>query len=369
MRHDPVSVLGMGAMGLPIARNLARAGFPVTVWNRTPGKDGPARALGATPAATPADAALPVVLTVLPDLPQVREVLLGGPPGRTGIPQQAGGPHGPDDPHGPGSAGRARPGGPRSAGGADPAGAPESNGNGSSPAAGGPLTTSGTGLLDGWRRAGTTNPLLVVMGTVSPGGVRELGAELAPLGVRVVDAPVSGGDVGAEAGTLSVMVGGHADDVLRLRPYLTALGTTVRHMGPLGAGQLTKAGNQVVVAATLAAISEALALTSKNGLDPELVLEALSGGLAGGRALEVKREKWLTGDYTPGGSAANQLKDLGFAMETARASGVPLPVTATVAQLYTAMCALGLDQADHSGVYQVYEHLSGLPSWSTHHGR
>ncbi|WP_440901436.1 NAD(P)-dependent oxidoreductase [Actinosynnema sp.] len=341
MRHDPVSVLGMGAMGLPIARNLARAGFPVTVWNRTPGKDGSARALGATSAATPADAALPVVLTVLPDLPQVLEVLHGGPPGRAGIPQQPGG--------------------------ADPAHEP--NGSGPGPAVSPWPATSGAGLLDGWRRAGTTNPLLVVMGTVSPTGVRELGAELAPLGVRVVDAPVSGGDVGAEAGTLSVMVGGQADDVLRLRPYLTALGTTVRHMGPLGAGQLTKAGNQVVVAATLAAISEALALTGKNGLDPELVLEVLSGGLAGGRALEVKREKWLTGDYTPGGSAANQLKDLGFAMETARASGVPLPVTATVAQLYTAMCALGLDQADHSGVYQVYEHLSGLPSWSTHHGR
>jgi len=295
MRQDPIAVLGMGAMGLPMARNLARAGFPVTVWNRTPGRDGEARSAGAVAAATPAEAALPIVLTVLPDLPDVVEVLAGE-----------------------------------------------------------------HGLLAGWKEAGVEKPLLVVMGTVSPTAIRALGDRLPD--VRLVDAPVSGGDVGADAATLSIMVGGHADDVLRLRPYFAALGTTVRHLGPLGAGQLAKACNQIVVAATLTAVSEALALAVKGGLDPEVVVEVLGGGLAGSRVLDVKKEKWLTHDFAPGGRAVNQLKDLVFAVEAGREIGVPLPVTATVEQLYSAMCALGFGDDDHSGVYQVYETLSDKAS-------
>jgi len=295
MRQDPIAVLGMGAMGLPMARNLARAGFPVTVWNRTPGRDGEARSAGAVAAATPAEAALPIVLTVLPDLPDVVEVLAGE-----------------------------------------------------------------HGLLAGWKKEGVEKPLLVVMGTVSPTAIRALGDRLPD--VRLVDAPVSGGDVGADAATLSIMVGGHADDVLRLRPYFAALGTTVRHLGPLGAGQLAKACNQIVVAATLTAVSEALALAVKGGLDPEVVVEVLGGGLAGSRVLDVKKEKWLTHDFAPGGRAVNQLKDLVFAVEAGREIGVPLPVTATVEQLYSAMCALGFGDDDHSGVYQVYETLSDKAS-------
>ena len=295
MRQDPIAVLGLGAMGLPMARNLARAGFPVTVWNRTPGRDGEARSAGAVAVGTPAEAALPIVLTVLPDLPEVVEVLAGE-----------------------------------------------------------------NGLLAGWKRAGIEKPLLVVMGTVSPTAIRELGDRLPD--VRLVDAPVSGGDVGADAATLSIMVGGHADDVLRLRPYFAVLGTTVRHLGPLGAGQLTKACNQIVVAATLTAVSEALALAVKGGLDPAVVVEILQGGLAGSRVLDVKKEKWLSHDFAPGGRAVNQLKDLVFAVEAGREIGVPLPVTATVEQLYSAMCALGFGDDDHSGVLQVYETLSDKAS-------
>ncbi|CCH28882.1 NAD(P)-dependent oxidoreductase [Actinosynnema sp. NPDC047251] len=289
MRQDPIAVLGLGAMGRPIARNLARAGFPVTAWNRTPGRDGEVRAAGAVSVRTPAEAALPVVLTVLPDLADVVEVLEGP-----------------------------------------------------------------TGLLAGWREV--ERPVLVVMGTHSPAAVRALGEELPD--VRLVDAPVSGGDIGAEAGTLSIMVGGHADDVLRLQPYFSVLGTTVRHLGPLGSGQMTKACNQIVVGAVLNAVSEALALAVANGLDPETVLDVLGGGLAGGAALEAKREKWVSGDYTPGGRARHQLKDLAFALEAGRASNVPLPVTAAVGQMYTAMCALGLEDDDHSGIYQVYQSLT-----------
>lgn len=294
MRHDPVSVLGLGAMGRPMARNLARAGFPVTVWNRTPGRDGEVRAAGGTAVGTPAEAALPVVITVLPDLPDVAAVL-----------------------------------------------------------------DREDGLLEGWRGGGVERPLLVVMGTHSPEGVRRLGARLHEKGVRLVDAPVSGGDVGADAGTLSIMVGGHAEDVLRLKPYFDVLGDTVRHLGPLGAGQLAKACNQIVVATTLAGISEALALAVAQGLDPEALLDVLAGGLAGSTALTVKRDKWVRHDFEPGGKARHQLKDLGFATEAGRTAHVPLPVTAAVEQLYAAMCALGLGDDDHSGVYQVYEALTG----------
>jgi 2-hydroxy-3-oxopropionate reductase len=222
------------------------------------------------------------------------------------------------------------------------------------------------GLLAGWHADEVHHPLLVVMGTVSPTAVQELGVRLKKQGVRLVDAPVSGGDVGAEAGTLSIMVGGDAEDVARLQPYFAALGTTVRHLGPLGSGQLAKACNQVVVAATLSAVSEALALAAKGGLDPDVVIEVLDGGLASSQALKLKKEKWLSHDFTPGGLAAHQLKDLVFALEAGRKSGVAMPVTAAVEQLYSAMCALGFGDDDHSGVYQVYETLSGIRSASQH---
>jgi 2-hydroxy-3-oxopropionate reductase len=299
MRHEPIALLGLGAMGRPMAHNLAKAGFDLTVWNRTPGKDRDAAAAGARTAVTPAEAATPVVITMLPDLPQVEEVLEGD-----------------------------------------------------------------QGLLAGWHADEVNHPLLVVMGTVSPTAVQELGARLKKQGVRLVDAPVSGGDVGAEAGTLSIMAGGDAEDVARLQPYFAALGTTVRHLGPLGSGQLTKACNQVVVAATLSAVSEALALAVKGGLDPDVVIEVLDGGLASNQALKVKKEKWLSHDFTPGGLAVHQLKDLVFALEAGRKNGVAMPVTAAVEQLYSAMCALGLGDDDHSGVYQVYETLSGIRSRS-----
>ncbi|PRY34107.1 NAD(P)-dependent oxidoreductase [Umezawaea tangerina] len=295
MRQDPIAVLGLGAMGLPMARNLARAGFPVTVWNRTPGRDGEARSAGAVVAASPAEAALPVVLTVLPDLPELLDVLEG------------------DD-----------------------------------------------GLLAGWRKAGVDRPLLVVAGTASPAGIRALGDRLGDVGL--VDAPVSGGEVAADAGTLSVMVGGHADDVLRLRPYLAVLGTTVRHVGPLGAGQLAKACDGVVVAATLAAVSEALALAAAGGLDPAVVLEVLGGGLAGGRALEAGKDRWLSHDYAPGHRVSDQLRDLVSATGAGREVGVPMPVAATVEQLYSATRALGFGDDDHAAVRRFYEALAGKES-------
>jgi 2-hydroxy-3-oxopropionate reductase len=290
--QEPVGFVGLGVMGRPMARNLLRAGHRVVVWNRGAGPAAELAAAGANVARTPAElaAAAPVVLTMLPDLPQVEEVLRR------------------DD-----------------------------------------------GLLAGMG----PGSVLVVMGTVSPVAVRDLGARLAPGGVAVVDAPVSGGDVGAEQATLSIMVGGRPEDVARVGPYLEAMGTTVDHLGPLGAGQLAKACNQIVVAATLTALSEALVLARRGGLDPRQVFAVLGGGLAASRVLEVKGPKLLAGDFRPGGAAAFQHKDLGFALAAARDEGVALPLTAVVDQLYGAARWNGLGEDDHSVVVRVIERLAG----------
>jgi 2-hydroxy-3-oxopropionate reductase len=196
------------------------------------------------------------------------------------------------------------------------------------------------------------------MGTHSPVAVRAWAEDLRPLGVHLVDAPVSGGDVGAAEASLSIMVGGSEADVARVRNLLSAMGSAVHHVGDVGAGQLAKACNQIVVGATLTALGEALALGASGGIGVEQLLDVLAGGLAGSRAIDVKRDKLVSGDFSPGGAASAQLKDLGFAVEAGRAAGITLPVTAVVDQLYSAMVALGLGELDHSGIVQVIERLS-----------
>lgn len=212
---------------------------------------------------------------------------------------------------------------------------------------------------DGLAAGVAPGTVLVVMGTVSPVALREWAPVAAAAGVRVVDAPVSGGDVGAAEGSLSVMVGGADEDVERVRPVLEPMAGRVRHLGPLGAGQLAKACNQVVVATTLAALAEAVTLARHGGLDVGELLDVLASGLAGSRALEVKRDKLVSGDYRPGGSAAFQHKDLGFALEAGRANGTALPVTALVDQLFGSLRWTGHGDEDHSAVVRVVEGLSG----------
>ena len=289
---EPVGFVGLGRMGRPMARSLLRAGFPMVVWNRGAGPAAQLAAAGAHPAASPAELARAarVVLTMLPDLPEVEQVLAG------------------ED-----------------------------------------------GLLHGLR----PGAVLVVMGTVSPAGVAELGARLQPAGVAVVDAPVSGGEAGAEQATLSIMAGGRPEDVARVRPLLEAMGGTVEHFGPLGAGQLAKACNQVVVAATITALAEASLLARAGGLDPRQLFAVLAGGLAGSRVLELKGEKLLGHDFRPGGAAAFQHKDLGFALAAARAEGVALPLTALVDQLFGAARWSGFGDDDHTVVLRVLERLAG----------
>jgi 3-hydroxyisobutyrate dehydrogenase-like beta-hydroxyacid dehydrogenase len=284
-----LSLLGLGPMGAPMAANLVRCLGALTVWNRTPERAVDVVALGARQAATPAAAAADVVLTVLPDLPEVEAVLNG------------------ED-----------------------------------------------GLLAGWRSAGVADPTLVVHGTVSPVALRAFAEELRrEHGVRVVDAPMSGGVPGAERGSLSLMVGGDPADTAPLVPAFEAVATSVIEFGPVGSGQLAKACNQVVVAGTIAALSEALCLAQRYGLPRANLLSALAGGLAGSEVLDQKRDRWLREDFAGGGSARNQLKDLAFARVAADVVGAPTELTALLFDQFGRMVAAGDGDLDHSGLLRT----------------
>jgi 2-hydroxy-3-oxopropionate reductase len=174
----------------------------------------------------------------------------------------------------------------------------------------------------------------------------------------MLDAPVSGGDIGAIEGTLSIMVGGSEEDFERARPHFEAMGETVTHVGPPGAGQLVKACNQIVVALAIEAVSEALVLGSRGGVAPEKILEVLSGGLAANRVMEVKRDKFLERDFEPGGKVVFHRKDLRIALEAGREYGVPLPATAAVCQMFEALMIGGRGDHDHSSLLALIEDLA-----------
>lgn len=208
------------------------------------------------------------------------------------------------------------------------------------------------GLLAG-AREGT---LLVDMSTSSPDLARDLAAAARRRGVGMLDAPVSGGDVGAEEGTLSIMVGGHEEDFEKANPLFEVMGETIVHVGEAGAGQVTKACNQIVVALVMEAVSEALVLGEKAGVEPDKVLEVLSGGLAANRVMEIKREKFLGHDFSPGGKVEFHHKDLGIALATGREYGVALPATVLVDQMFAALMAKGRGGWDHSALITLLEH-------------
>ena len=211
------------------------------------------------------------------------------------------------------------------------------------------------GLLKAARRG-----LLVVdMSTSSPALARDLDRRAREVGASMLDAPVSGGDVGAQEGTLSIMVGGEEPDYERARPLFEAMGETITHVGSAGAGQVVKACNQIVVALVIEAVGEALVLGRAGGVAPEKILDVLGGGLAGNKVMEVKREKLLSGDFEPGGKVEYHHKDLGIALATGREFGVSLPVTAVVDQMFGALVARGRGRWDHSALVTLVEDLSG----------
>lgn len=286
-----VALCGLGPMGAPIAERILSSGSPLTVWNRTTSRAASIRARGASIATTPFDAAAPIVLTVLPDLPQVEEVV-------------------------------SRP----------------------------------DGLLAGWAKRGVARPVLVIHGTTSPVATADYARRMvADHGVIVLDAPLSGGTVGAAAGTLSIMVGGDQANARNLEPLFQKYGKVVRYFGPAGSGALAKACNQIVVASTVAAIAESLSLADRAGLDRATLIEILSGGLAASEVLHQKKSKWIDNDFAEGGSAYNQLKDLRFVHDAARSLDIDLPVAQSVLELFDRMIARGDGDLDHTGVIRTIE--------------
>jgi 2-hydroxy-3-oxopropionate reductase len=212
------------------------------------------------------------------------------------------------------------------------------------------------GIIEGARRG----LIFADMSTISPIVSKKIGAALEPKGVVMLDAPVSGGEKGAIDGALSIMVGGDKAVFERVQPIFQAMGKTITLLGPLGFGGFTKLANQIIVAVNLTALAEALTLGKKAGLDRDLLLTALAGGLAGSKCLEQKRSNYVSNTYNPGFKVDLHFKDLGLIMESARALGVPLPATAVVQELFNALRVKGRGGLDHSGVITLLEDLAGV---------
>jgi 2-hydroxy-3-oxopropionate reductase len=211
------------------------------------------------------------------------------------------------------------------------------------------------GIVEGARRG----LIFADMSTISPIVSKKIGGVLGPKGVAMLDAPVSGGEKGAIDGALSIMVGGDKAVFDRVLPIFQAMGKTITLLGPLGFGGFTKLANQIIVAVNLTALAEALTLGKKAGLDRELLLTALAGGLAGSRCLDQKKPNYVSNTYNPGFKIDLHYKDLGLIMESARELGVPLPATAVVQELFNALRVKGRGGLDHSGVITLLEDLAG----------
>jgi 2-hydroxy-3-oxopropionate reductase len=292
-----VGFIGLGIMGRPMSVNLARAGFEVIGYSRRRESADELVAAGGTAAGSIAEvtAAAEVVVLMLPDSPDVEQVVLG------------------ED---------------------------------------GVLAHARPGLL------------LIDMSTIAPQPEQAIARAAADAGVRTLDAPVSGGEKGAIDGTLSVMVGGTAEDFEAALPVLRAVGQTIEHVGPAGAGQTVKAANQLLVAGIIELVSEALLLVEASGVDAEAAVRVLGGGLAGSRVLDNKAAGMLARSFRPGFRIDLHHKDLGIVQATARELNLSLPVTGLVTQLFVAARAQGLGSLDHSALFQVVAGLSGPPGSS-----
>lgn len=284
--------IGLGVMGAPMAAHLVAAGHDVSGFDVTAAAGEKLQAAGGRAATDVADAVAgaAVVITMLPNHPQVEAVALGD---------------------------------------------------------GGVLATAAPGTL------------LIDMSTIRP----ETSIEVANLArdkkIRVLDAPVSGGQAGAEQAALSIMVGGSEADFAAAKPLFEALGKTIVHVGPHGAGQVVKAANQLVVGGIYGLVAEAIVLLEASGVDAATGLDVLAGGLAGSRILELKRKSMVDRQFAPGFRIDLHHKDMGIALAAARQAGVALPLTGLVAQLVAAGRAMGYGSLDHSALLKVVEQLSG----------
>lgn len=302
MERKEAGFVGLGLMGAPMAANLLRSGWAVTGWNRSPAPLEAFVALGGTRAA--GVAALrdaPVIIFMLPDLSHIED--------------------------------------------------------------------SAAGLLASWSAkppaAGTA---VVIMSSLSPASVKEFGTRVARASsghAVVVDAPVSGGTKGAADGTLAIMAGASDSDFERLLPLLSAMGSTVRRLGPLGSGSLAKASNQLIVGTTTAAPAEAAELAARSGMDVAALYEVLAGGLAGSRVLDIVGPRLATKDYKPTGPAKFMHKDLSFVLESAAAVHAAVPMAEAGVDLYAELRRQGLGEQDLAVVRQTISNLSGIARCNT----
>ena len=214
---------------------------------------------------------------------------------------------------------------------------------------------------DGVAQGLAAGKVVVDMSSISPLQTQDFAARIEALGADYVDAPVSGGEVGAKAATLTIMCGGRDEAFARVRPLLERMGRNITLVGASGAGQTTKVANQIIVALNIEAVAEALLFASRAGADPERVRAALMGGFASSRVLEVHGERMVKRTFDPGFRIRLHRKDLGLALDGARALGLALPHTASAAQLMQACTAQGLDDADHSALCRALEALSAHP--------
>jgi 2-hydroxy-3-oxopropionate reductase len=292
---ETIGFIGLGIMGKPMARHLANAGYDVVIHtlNRDTIEAFTAESGKFTAASNPAEVAekAKIVITMLPDSPQVNEVVLG---------------------------------------------------------TNGLIEAMGEGSLH------------IDMSTIAPATAIDASTALAGVGARALDAPVSGGEAGAVNAALSIMVGGAAEDVERAMPLFEKMGKTIVHVGASGAGQVVKACNQVMVAINYAAMSEALVLGAKAGVDPVKILQVLGGGLANSRVMELKGQNVITRKFAPGFRVDLHRKDLNIAMNAGKTTGVPLPVTALVQQLFEALSVAGRGGLDHSSLVTIYEDLANF---------
>ncbi len=212
------------------------------------------------------------------------------------------------------------------------------------------------GVIEGIRE----KSIVVDMSSISPITTQRIAAELGRRGVSMLDAPVSGGEVGAIQGTLSIMVGGEESAFLQVKPLLESMGKSVVRVGEVGAGGFTKLSNQIIVAGVLQAVSEAMVLAKKAGVDIRLVHEAIRGGMAGGRTLDMKIPAFVEGRFEPGFKMDLHIKDLRNALLAGKSLGVALPSTGLVHELFSSCSAQGKGQKDHSVIFTLLEQLAGL---------
>lgn len=285
---ERLGFIGLGIMGKPMVRNLLKAGYTVTVFNRSQAAIDELAQAGANPETSLQQVAehSDIVITCLPDSPDVEAVVQG--------------------------------------------------------------------LLKGLR----SGMLFVDMSTIAAATSKKIHAELQALGVQALDAPVSGGDIGAQQGTLSIMIGGEASAFDRALPVLQAMGKNIVHVGDSGAGQIAKACNQIVVALTVQAVAEALALAKKSGVDPAKVRDALLGGFAQSRVLEVHGKRILENSFQPGFKLDLHRKDMNIVLQTGRELGVPLLGSSQVTMLMDALIAQGKGGLDNAAIALLYDLLS-----------